>query len=183
MGLQGLVQQETALKTLCNILSKGFVMTGYFSSSDKYLIFKSSLISRNLHFPSLQNAFRHPHMKPRPVRTARKSEPFLFVAETLLLLAEHPWAAQYLPVPPAGWLGWAAGSDHWAGSRRDWLWSCRGGEGHTWRSQQHERNWEQLLLPDTWFMLWVRNPPLWCWASERKYQGSWFQQHSPAWLN
>lgn len=34
-GLQGLVWQETALKTLHDILSKGFVMTGYFSSSDK----------------------------------------------------------------------------------------------------------------------------------------------------
>lgn len=74
-------------------------MIGYFFSSDKYLIFKSSLVSRNLHFPSLQNAFRHPHTKPRPVRPARKSEPFLLVAETLLLLAEHPRGAQCLPVP------------------------------------------------------------------------------------
>ena len=68
-------------------------------SSDKYLIFKSSLVGRNLHFPSLQNAFRHPHTQPRPVRPARKSEPFLLVAETPLLLAECPRGAQCLPVP------------------------------------------------------------------------------------
>ena len=183
MGLQGLVQQETALKTLCNILSKGFVMTGYFSSSDKYLIFKSSLISRNLHFPSLQNAFRHPHMKPRSVRTARKSEPFLFVAETLLLLAEHPWAAQYLPVPPgrltglSGWL-WPLGREQKGLVvilQRRWRPHMKmPAAREELRTTALARHLIHALSEKSTFVM------LGLW---KEHQGSWFQQHSPAWLN
>ena len=111
-------------------------------SSDKYLIFKSSLVGRNLHFPSLQNAFRHPHTQFQTCETSQEVWAFPLGGRDS---SAAGWVSPRSPVSPsapAGWLGWAAGPDHWAGSRRDWSWSCRGGEGYTWRCQQHKHKTE-----------------------------------------
>lgn len=91
---QGLAWQATALKTLLHILSKGFVVIDYFSS-DKYVVFKSSLISSNLHFPKLQNAFGRPLTKPRPLSPAKTYEPFPRVADTSA--SRYPLGTRYLP--------------------------------------------------------------------------------------
>lgn len=87
-GTLRVLRSKKLLKTLLHILSKGFAMIDSFSS-DKFLGVKSHLI-RNLHFPSLQNAFwGGPLPKPGPMRPAKKSEPLPHVAETLLL-AHYP---------------------------------------------------------------------------------------------
>lgn len=53
--------------------------------SDKYPVSKSSLFSKDLHFPRIQNAFGCPVIKHRPLRPAEESEPFPGATETLLL--------------------------------------------------------------------------------------------------
>lgn len=78
------VTRNCRLKTFLSVLSRGFVMIDYFSS-DKYPVSKSSLFSKDLHFPRIPNAFGCPVIKHRPLRPAEESEPFPGATETLLL--------------------------------------------------------------------------------------------------
>lgn len=163
---RGLAWQETAQKTLLYIWSKGFVMIDCFSSA-QYLVFKISLICRNLQLPSLQNAFGYHLTNAGPVRPAKNSEPFLWHRHLCLLnILEEPNISQPPTVRRANWLVLTNGQGTEGTSVR----SCRGNKGQIWggaasRSGTESLQRKQLSLTVIWFILdfaWVTNKPLRC---------------------